>query len=308
MDVLVISTAAIAVIILIVVGTFLFACWRRNQYRIGLRNTLLQFALLSCATYVITNHVVPNIMRRLAIENIYSGGGAVLFRDDYKPDSGQIYSGDQSNAWGAVMIVHARNDAEATAIAGQLKRLPEVETLFLGRVSDKGLAALSDAGAGAGVNTINLLVSPVTADGLSQLARFNQLRTLFINTCPIDDASLAGLKRIESLRELTLLEEGARGNPNRFTEAGYEAVSKLDQLEVLWLAQLRISPASANHLKHMTRLKRLRVSRYAKIGIGPKQTPDLNLVSDNTIAELRQSLPNCTIEVFPRTPESAETK
>lgn len=299
MDVVVIPAVATTAAIALIIGVAaLFSRWRRNRYRISLRAVLLLFVLVSLATYAILHHLVPLVAHRRAVNRIYISGGAVLFRADFDSNSGQFYSGVDSNPWGDVLMVHVRSNAEAAGIAPQLKHLPEVEVLNLGGVTDHGLIEICNSGASEALETINLLGSPVTAKGLSRLADLKQLRTLLINTCPIDDQALAELKDSENIQNLTLLEEGKTRNPNRFTETGFESLSRMTGLEYLFLAGIRITPESASHLKRMTQLKRLRVSRHL-VG-GPEDAADQSLVSDEIIADIHRSLPNCQIEIFPR--------
>lgn len=273
-----------------------------------MRAILLAFMLIGCALFAILRFVVPTVTHRWAIDNIYGSGGAVLFREDYQPNSGSIYSPDNANPWRDVAIVHARNDKEAVAVARELKHLPEAECMFLGGVSDTGLTAICDSEPGSAFDTLDLLFCPITATGLTHLAKLTQLRTLFFNTCPIDDASLATLKSLDGLQNLILLEEGNKAaNPNRFTEAGFRELGQMKHLEYLWLAQLHVSAASASHLKGMTGLKRLRLSRRY-LTSGDESVADLRLISDETIADLRRSLPNCKIEVFPPDPSPPEKR
>ena len=247
---------------------------------------LLACTLVGCALFVIIRFVEPIIRHRMAIQYIYSSGGAVLFREDDRPNFGGIYSDPtKDNPWRDVGMVHARSDTEAIAVARQLKYLPETECLYLkGGVSDKGLAAICDSEPTPSFDTIDLLNSPVTAAGLAHLAKLKQLRTLFFNSCPINDACLASVKSLDGLQNLTLLEEGSTANPNRFTEAGFREVGQMKNLRSLWLVQLQISTAAANHLKNLTRLDSLKLSRC--------------LISDDSIAELRKALPQCKVEVY----------
>jgi Leucine-rich repeat (LRR) protein len=126
--------------------------------------------------------------------------------------------------------------------------------------------------------------SPISAVGLSHLTNLPQLRELFFNTCPINDSDLASLKSIATLRRLTLLEEAKQANPNRFSERGFQEIGQLKSLDFLWLVRLKVSDAAARHLKGLTNLKMLQLSRCQ--------------VSDQAVAELREALPNCEIKIF----------
>jgi hypothetical protein len=284
MDIVVIAIASTGILVAIATAIAFFIRWRRNRYRFSLRAMFFLVTLVGCVIFATMRFVVPIVSHRWAVQNIYSSGGGLLFRDDYEPDSGQIYSDPRkANPWREVLIVHISNDGEAVAAAKQLKHLPEVECLFLGAgVSDKGLAAICDSG--SSVDTLNLLQSPVTAAGLSRLASLEKLHTLFFNSCPINDADLVALKLLRSLRNLTLLEEGPQANPNLFTDAGFSELGQIKMLERLWLVRQTISDSAADHLKDLTNLKVLQLSRCQ--------------ISDQAVADLRKALPDCDVKIF----------
>src|SRR6185312_13622532 len=112
--------------------------------------------------------------------------------------------------------------------------------------------------------------------------------------CPIQDADLATLKSLATLRDLTLLEEGKTGNSKRFTEAGFREVGQLKQLKKLWFANLEISDPAAEHLKNLTGLKKLQLSRCQ--------------ISDDAIGGLRQALPQTEFVIYRIGSDSPEKK
>jgi hypothetical protein len=240
--------------------------------------------------------IAPMVAHRWAIQNIYNSGGAVLFRGDWQSGSGNIYSDpSKANPWRDVSILHARSDAHAMTVSRELRHLPEADELFLtSGVTNVGLAELCDNADQSSIANVELIGSRVTAKGLSHLSNLKRLRLLFVNSCPIQDADLAALKLLPTLRHLTLLEEGKTGNPKRFTEAGFREVGQLKQLETLWLANLVISDPAAEHLKNLTGLKRLQLSRCQ--------------ISDDAIGRLRQALPKCEFALYKNETLASEKK
>jgi hypothetical protein len=286
MDLVVITVAGVAAIIVLLALVMLSIRWRRNGYRFSLRKLLAAFAVASCGLFGVMRFVMPTITHRWAVYNIDRSNGGVLFRQDVGTDSLSFHrSAISRNRWRDVDVVVASNDAEAIAVAAQLRHLPEVRQVHLfGAVTDAGLAAVCSIGSHPSLEGIELLGSPVTAAGLSHLAKLKQIRMLFFNTCPIHDFDLECLESLDDIRDLTLLEEGTTANPNRFTEPGFREVGQIKKLEKLWLANLKVSDAAARHLKNLTHLKRLQLSRCQ--------------ISDEVIAELRQALPQCEVVIY----------
>lgn len=285
------SFLAIATLLTLIVAVYLFIRWRLNSYRFSLRTLLLTFTFACLALFVWVRFAMPIVAHRWAVQQLYRSGGAVLFREDYIPKSGNIYSDPGTiNPWRDVSIVHIRNNGEAVAAAQQLKHLPEVDSLFLGAgVSDEGLNAICDSNSSA--ETLDFLNTPVTAVGLASLAKLKNLSTLFFNSCPIYDSDLASLKSLPTLRDLTLLEEAQQAKPNRFTDAGFEELGQMITLERLWLVNLKVSDAAAGHLRCLKNLKVLKLSRCR--------------ISDEAVADLRLVLPNCELKIFTDEPADA---
>jgi hypothetical protein len=295
-DVVVIVVVVAAIIVAACAAIVLFIRWRRNRFQFSIRALLVSFVALSCALFAYMHWIAPMVAHRWAIQNIYSSGGEVLFRDDFQPGSANIYSDpSKANPWRGVSILHARSDALAMTVSRELRHLPEADSLFLSsKVTDVGLAALCDNADQSSIDTVDLSGSQVTGEGLSHLVSLKHLRRLFVNSCPIHDADLAALKSLPTLRDLTLLEEGKTRNSKRFTEAGFREVGQLKQLEKLWLANLQIPDPAAEHLKNLTGLKKLQLSRCQ--------------ISDDAIRGLRQALPQTEFVIYRIGSDSPEKK
>jgi hypothetical protein len=236
--------------------------------------------------FLFLQFVAPTVSHWWAVRQIYSSGGAVLFQDDYEPQSGNIYSDlSIANAAAAVLIVHVRSDAEAIAVAEQLKHLPEAKQVFFdGAVTDVGLTAICNSGPHPSLEIFDFASTPITAAGLARIKNLPRLHTLFFNTCPIRDADLTTLKLLTNVRNLTLLEEAQQANPGRFTDRGFVEIGKAEQLESLLLVNLNISDRAAGYLHSLLTLKSLRIIRCQ--------------ISDEAVMSLRHALPSCQIEAF----------
>lgn len=284
-DLIVLAIAVLVAIAIVAVLLVLWLRWRRNRYRFTTRAMFIGVGLVSLVLVIVKAYVVPAVNHRLAVHQLWTTAGGLLFDDDFSPTSGNIYSDLRKvNPWRDVYLVHATNDTEAMVVARQLKFVPEVQFLYLsGNITDKGLAAICSAEPSS-VIAIDFLESSITSAGLSKLATVPRLRRLFFNTCRISDAELASLKRITGLRQLTLLEEGKSANSSRFSEAEFREIGNLQALEELHLARLHVSDAAAAHLARIANLKTLQLS-YCQI-------------SEQALVDLQKSLPNCEFKVF----------
>src|SRR6476660_9332942 len=99
-DIAIIAVLVVAAIAAVIVAIALLMRWRRNRFQFSLRTMLVSFAVLGCALFVILRWIAPAVAHRWAIENIYSSGGAILFRDDFQSGSANIYSDPSTaNPW-----------------------------------------------------------------------------------------------------------------------------------------------------------------------------------------------------------------
>jgi 4-amino-4-deoxy-L-arabinose transferase-like glycosyltransferase len=184
---------------------------------------------------------------------------------------------------------YARDDNRAGVVAHELVNLPEVKRFCLIDVSDKGLTEICNAAADRSIDGLYFIESPVTSRGLNRLATVKSVWHLSFNTCPISDGDLTPLKTVSGLKALSLVEEDNNANPARFSERGFQQVGQIEGLNRLLMVGLTISDASAVYLKTLSNLKSL-IIRNCRI-------------SDESVSELRKSLPTCQVDTDGPIPE-----
>jgi hypothetical protein len=278
-----ISIPLVAVELALIVGAcaWIGIDWYRHR-RFSLRALLGATTLTAFALLVIVYHVIPLARHRLAIHQIHSAGGEVIFRD-------WLADGRRTH----VRHVAADGDKEALVIARQLDRLPEVNAVALYRgVSDAGLAAICQIEPPLSLE--QMYVDPawrITNSGLAHLASLQELQTLVLQGLGIDDAGAAHFKSIRGLRNLSL-EQPSHRPLQVFTEKGFAEIGELIRLETLTLGCLQISDESARNLHRLKHLKTLRLKACG--------------MSDQALADLREALPHCDIvdQDRRRTPKS----
>jgi hypothetical protein len=142
--------------------------WYRHR-RFSMRALLGATTLTAFALLVIVYHVIPLARHRLAIHQIHSAGGEVIFRDG-EPDGRRTH----------VRHVAADGDKEAIVIARQLDHLSEVNAVDLyDGVSDAGLAAICEIKPPLSLE--QMYVDPawrITNSGLANFSRGLVLTTL----------------------------------------------------------------------------------------------------------------------------------
>ena len=154
------------------------------------------------------------------------------------------------------------NLADTRITDNGLRYLSKLDNLWIlslrgTRVTDEGLVHLT------GLSNLDELVlddTNITGQGLQHLSRLPSLSTLRLQGTAIDDASLAKLHQLSSLEMVMLA-----GTP--ITDAGLEHLQTLDGLEAIFLHDS---------------------------GSGVPQNVPLG-VTDNGIADLQRSLPNCHV-------------
>jgi hypothetical protein len=112
-------------------------------------------------------------------------------------------------------------------------------------VDDSSLARIAPLG--ATLETLYLGMQPVTAEGLKHLEGFAKLRDLGLAESTADDASLASIGKIKTLRVLNL-------NDSAVTGPGLVHLAGMPELKWLRLKGLPIEDA---HLKGLTGLPKL---------------------------------------------------
>jgi Leucine-rich repeat (LRR) protein len=163
----------------------------------------------------------------------------------------------------------------------------------------------------------------VTDDGVAKLKVFTKLRRLFLRGLYIAGHGLKELTECKNLEELDLAETQADDEtalallnfPNlkildlwhtQVTDTGLESVGKLTNLEELILVGTPISDAGLSHLTGLSKLKILSIKECNKVtdAANPvlsklqslqKLSLDQSGYSENGVAELRKSLPECEI-------------
>jgi hypothetical protein len=182
-------------------------------------------------------------------------------------------------------LMHVRNPAH-------LKRLLLRRT----RVSDAGMGFLCDLN---NLEVLDLGMTPVTGEGLKQLAPLTRLRELTFWGNAIDDEAVAsvrqmkeleildlggaaisdeGVERLGTLSKLEVL--GLRGS--QVTDVGIQRLTRLRNLRHLDLFNTPVTDASIEHLARFGRLEVLHLGETATTLEGVKQ--------------LQVRLPNCKIE------------
>ena len=172
----------------------------------------------------------------------------------------------------------AVDDASLGQLASALKGLPQPLRLTVRsfHVTDEGLkqlAVLKDL-------TALHLNCNVTGTGLKYLEGLTNLEELeFDCSAELTNEGFANIKHLKALRRLQLV--GA----SQITDAALDALAELTGLEELNLSYTRVTDAGLEQLTKLTGLRKLHLR------------PALNAkFSEDSIAELRQALPNCTLE------------
>jgi hypothetical protein len=280
------ATAFGALTVMVVIG-LQFIRWRRNRFRFRIRTLLFVFAIVGCSLFAILQFIVPTFEHRWAIRQIHASGGRTIFPEDYeKGDYNE--SRRRANYWRDVSTVKVRGNREAITVAKHLESIPELKMVDLHGVTDRGLEAICQVGRRLSLEYICLFDSEITGADLSDMSNLKSVHELFFNTCQVDAAALAHFRSLPSLRELWIVEEGRPANPARYTQECFSEIGRMEDLEHLWFTNLQVSDAAARRLHNLKRLKVL------KLGFCQ--------ISDQSIADLQQALPNCEIRIYERKP------
>jgi hypothetical protein len=262
--------------------------------RFRLQTLLLVFAILSFTLWLWMRFVEPSVLRHWAIAKISDSGNKLIFdeRNEFDEDGmpSDLYGKPRDAASRNLMSITATDDGAAIEAARRVHSIPEVRQLSLGnQVTDKGLSAISQVEAHPALQLLALYDSPVTREGVAQLAELEWLRNVMLCRSAINADVVTGLESIASLEQLWLTDTPNKAgmigseNPNRITEEIAAAVSKLHRLRFLALSNLNVSDASARHLHELKNLQVLGLSDCR--------------ISDEALDELHFALPNCKIEV-----------
>jgi hypothetical protein len=182
-----------------------------------------------------------------------------------------------------------------------LKALNQLQRLDLGGgiVTDVGLENVERLDQ---LQTLDLMdLFHVTDAGLEHLQGLNHLVDLNLCNTRVTDAGLKHLKGLKQLQRLDLTLQ------DRVTDAGLESLKGLKQLQRLDLTGLvRVTDAGLENLKGLKQLQRLDLTCLFQVtdaGLenlkGLDQLQELKLeatkVTDEGVAKLQRTLPNCKI-------------
>jgi len=135
-------------------------------------------------------------------------------------------------------------------------------------------AVLSHIGHLSRLEDLELVMAPVTDDGLSRIRGLNNLRRLSINSAAVSDAGLAHLGGLKSLEHLILCETGVTGS-------GLAYLKGLPSLRILCIAGIHVTDVDLMHLRGLPGLQMLDLT-----GAG---------VPDAELEALRAALPEVPI-------------
>ena len=133
-----------------------------------------------------------------------------------------------------------------------LGRLPNLRSLELtGAPGVTDVARLG--GTMAGLESLHVIGSGMTDDGLAGLKEMKRLKHLQIQGAKVTDAGLANVSALGSLESLSL-------NGTELTDAGLEAVRGLSKLRTLKLQKTKVTDVGLARLEGLTHLTDLDVS------------------------------------------------
>jgi Leucine-rich repeat (LRR) protein len=125
------------------------------------------------------------------------------------------------------------------------------------------------------VISVNLSLTQVNDDALTQLEHFPKLKRLALNNTPITDAGLAHLKELKELQKIYMVD-------TKITDAGLDTLKEIKSLQLLSLVGTQITDAGLEKLKDLKDLQMLFV-------FGTK-------VTDEGAKKLQESLPKLKID------------
>lgn len=136
------------------------------------------------------------------------------------------------------------------------------------------IAAQQDYRAFDRVTQMMLAESPVQDRHLSLVARFQHLKSLYLEHTPVTNSSMQQLSGLVGLRHLSL-------GSTQIDDRGIRSLTRLTKLQWLWLDRTGVSDDSVDVLVGFPDLQRLDI-RGTRI-------------SDSGAARIRESLPGCKI-------------
>ena len=160
------------------------------------------------------------------------------------------------------------------ALLGHLKRLPDLEVLFMeaSSIKDDELKHLRGM---SKLRALDLSVCYVSDAGMVHLENLPKLEMLRVNGTFVTDAGLVHLKKIKTLNMLDL------GQAKNITNIGLSHLKNLTNLRALDLTAAKITDAGLVHLEGLKKLVRLDLS--------------LTSITPAGVRQLRRALPGCDI-------------
>jgi len=156
-------------------------------------------------------------------------------------------------------------------ISPLLEGIRELRYVFLRHLKGVGDGTLQALGALRGLQVLELPGSAISDEGMSSLAGLANLREVKLSDTAISDAGVRPLLGLESLVRLDLRDTQVsgsaflEGSPRNLaqlylslvTDAGMEAIGRMDSLRVLGLIGTNVTNVGLAHVRNLKRLERL---------------------------------------------------
>jgi hypothetical protein len=218
-----------------------------RRLRFSLRSLMIVVTLVCAAAGLASNQA--NRQRR-AIERIQAAHGTVYY--DYQMDAKIAPLHDDPPPPGPIWlrnVIGVHYFATATAVtvnvasdeflsaAGELPHLKALRIFCDSKITDDGLAHLKRL-----TELQSLYLRGVHDKGMSNLSSMTRLQALFVTQTDIGDAGLAPLESLRQLRELHLWR-------THITDAGLAHLKGLTQLQKLELSETEVTDGGVKDLR-----------------------------------------------------------
>jgi hypothetical protein len=245
--------------------------------------------LLIAMIAIITPALGPRVRHRWAVETLRRNRAWTVFDDpealaeSQRTGNYHVLHQAQGNWWLDVLTVTFGTDEEIEGAAAALPNLIGLKQIEFGsQVTAAGIERLFAEAPRLSLDSIVFFGSSGSDPALAALKRSARIESIFANTGHFTDAGLAMLSEIKGLKRLTLLEEDPREkDPDRFTEQGFAAIGRLEELDSLDLRGYRIPDAAIEKFQSLKRLGKLTIC-YSE-------------ASSAAIERFRKTLPQCQV-------------